>query len=59
MIRAVNNIKELILEQKFAEGQMDDEVAVWGEEIEDRLAESDEPQVAQAKLAYVIRSQAI
>ena len=42
MIRAVNNLKELILEQKFAEGQTDDEVAAWGEEIEDRLVEADE-----------------
>ena len=42
MIRAVNNLKEFILEQKFAEGQTDDEVVAWGEEIEDRLAEADE-----------------
>ena len=55
----MNNIKELILRAKVRRGTNGDEVAVWGEEIEDRLAESDEPQVAQAKLAYVIRSQAI
>ena len=34
--------KELILEQKFAEGQTDDEVAAWGVKIEDCLTEADE-----------------
>ena len=41
-IKAVNNLKEQIEEQKFAKGESEDEVRTWGEEAENLLAEADE-----------------
>ena len=42
MIKIVNNVKESIKEQKFAEGETDEQAKTWGEEIENQLAEADD-----------------
>ena len=42
MIKAVNNFKESIEEQKFAKGETDEQVKTWGEEIENQLTEADD-----------------
>ena len=42
MIKIVSNVKESIKEQKFAEGETDEQAKTWGEEIENQLAEADD-----------------
>ena len=42
MIKIVSNVKESIKEQKFAEGETDEQAKTWGKETENQLAEADD-----------------